>query len=519
MQGICLSRLAVFFLYTAVSTLILIGPGSRAVFAQDEQGGNDLESIFFEGGDLPAADPVPEPVAEDTDDAEDEEPPLWDELSITGYVKNETAYRYKEPRSITKVRNILSLSAEYPFGLDYNLFFSGWAYHDLAYDLFDYETITARFVRDEDKPLVFIDNLEQKKDSGVTEIRELYLDIYTRDADIRIGRQFVVWGVLEGIRITDEVNPLDFRELILPDLLDYRVPLFTAKVDYYGAENTYQFLWIPEIKFHQPAPPGSEWELLQEVPNTTTPDSYKLSNSELGLRLSRSLFDAEVSFSYFYTWDDFPVVFRSAPIDSAIDPTFFPTYTRINMYGATIVKQLGAGILKGEFAYVPDKYFGLANDTDEDGDGFLDSQGELQKKHIRWGLGYDFNMWGTDFSPAISQWIILDYNKNLIQEKFDTSLTLFARKPMPQHSAVFQLLAIALLNLDELFLKPEVIFSITDRFQITTGVDLFYGAKSKLGVSASGGAVTNLNTIEQSAQFFGNFNDNDRIFAEFKYIF
>ncbi|MFQ5488212.1 MAG: hypothetical protein ACE5ET_07215, partial [Gammaproteobacteria bacterium] len=36
---------------------------------------------------------------------------------------------------------------------------------------------------------------------------------------------------------------------------------------------------------------------------------------------------------------------------------------------------------------------------------------------------------------------------------------------------------------------------------------------------ASGGAIAGLNTVEQSAQFIGNFNDNDRIYAEFKYTF
>ena len=74
-----------------------------------------------------------------------------------------------------------------------------------------------------------------------------------------------------------------------------------------------------------------------------------------------------------------------------------------------------ATILKGEFAYVPDKYFGLSNNVDNNNDGFLDSNGEVQKKHIRWGLGVDFNFWGTDFSPAIAQWIILDYEKGILK--------------------------------------------------------------------------------------------------------
>ncbi len=439
--------------------------------------------------------------------------------SVDGYLKNETAFRFDEPRSITKIRNIAYVNASYPWRDRGGLTFSAWAYYDLAYDLFDYRTISGRSVRDADQPLVFIENLKEEKDSPVAEIREFYFDIFLDRADIRIGKQFVVWGVLEGIRITDEINPLDFRELILPDLLDYRIPLWTLKVDYYGENNNYQFLWIPDLRFHKPAPAGSEWELLQRVPGTKEPESFRLENSEIGFKISRNLLETEISLSYFWTWDDFPVIFRSAQIDSPQDPKFFPTYTRINMYGATFVRQVGAAILKGEVVYVPDKYFGLKNDVDDNGDGFLDHQGELQKKHIRWGLGLDFNLWGTDWSPAIAQWIILDYDPDLIQDEFDTSLTLFARRPVPQYSAVLELLAIGLVNLKELYLNPEATFDVTDRFQIAVGLDLFFGDKSQLGVSAPSGGVAGLNAVEQSAQFFGNFNDNDRIYMEFKYTF
>ena len=447
-----------------------------------------------------------------------------DGLSLGGYLKNETAFRVREPRSITKVRNIAQLNGAYTFSPDYRLSFSGWAYHDLAYDLFDYQTISGRFARDQEQPLVFIDNLAQEKDSPVAELREFYLDMFYDRLDVRVGKQFVVWGVLEGVRITDEINPIDFRELILPDLLDYRIPLWTLKLDYYGDNSDYQFLWIPDIEFHKAAPPGSEWELLQDI---TDPDgnlitrypASTLRNSEVGLRVSTSLLGADVSFSYFYTWDDFPVLFRSAIIESALEPTFFPTFTRVNIYGATMVRPLGLGVLKAEAAFVPDKYFGLRNDTDRDGDGFLDDQGVLQRKHIRWGLGYDFSRWGFDFSPAITQWIILDHDDQLIQDAFDTSLTLFARRPIPRYSAVFQVLIIGLVNLEELYLKPKVTLNVTNHFQISTGFDLFFGEKSRLGVSGGSSPLTGTNAIEQSPQFFGNFRGNDRIFAEFRYTF
>jgi hypothetical protein len=503
MQSLCLRHLVNSQVLAAAALLLIACPVGAADSTEEIPA---IETLFFEES-KPSA----------TTDAVTEDD--RDNLIIGGYLKNETAYRIDEPRSITKIRNIFQLNAAYTLSQASRLGFSAWAYHDLAYDLFDYETISARFARDDDKPLVFVNDLEHEKDSPVAELRELYLDLRTRNVDIRAGKQFVVWGVLEGIRITDEINPQYFRELITPELLDYRIPLWTLKVDWYQHGGSYEFLWIPDLQFHEPAPAGSEWELLQDVPNTQKPDSFTLNNSEIGIRYTTNIQDTEVSLSYFYTWDDFPVVFRSVAIDSATDPIFFPTYTRINMYGATGVRQMGPGVVKAEFAYVPDKYFGLENDTDRDGDGYLDNQGELQRKHVRWGVGYDFSKYGADFSPAISQWIILDHDSQLIQDEFDTALTLYVRKPVPEQSLLYQLLVIALINLDEIYLKPKVTFAVTDHFQISTGLDIFSGEKSVLGSPGGSDAINNVEAIERSSQFFGNFNNNDRIFAEFKYTF
>ena len=498
-----------------ILSLVLAGTLALAILPSAVQAQQADDSFGIDWGDFGDVQ------TENTPDQPDEQskPGFLDKLQWGGYLKNETAYRYDEPRSITKIRNILYLNADYPVSGQNNLHFAGWVYYDLAYDLFDYETIAARFARDSDKPLVFVQTLSQKKDSPVAQIRELYLDLFTDNMDVRLGKQFVIWGVFDGIRVTDEINPLDFRELVLPDLLDYRIPLWTAKVDYYQDQGSWEFLWIPDIRFHKPAPAGSEWELLQKVTNTTFPDNYRLRNSEYGIKYTTTFWDAQWAFSYFYTWDDFPVVFRTVKIDSSVEPEFYPTYTRINIFGSTFVKQIGPTVVKAELAYVPDKYFGLARDIDRNNDGYLDYDGELQREHYRWSLGIDFNHWGADFSPAITQWIIKNYDKGLIQDEFDTSLTLFVRKPLPEKSAVFQLLVISLVNMHELYLKPKISFDITDRFNIALGMDLFDGTRSTFGVSSVGGTVASLNAVEQSAQFFGNFHNNDRVFAEFKYTF
>lgn len=443
---------------------------------------------------------------------------VWSKVRLSGYLKNETAYRVREPRSITKIRNIAYANVQYPFSDTVNLTYSGWAYYDLAYDLFDYETIVARLERNQNEPLVFVKNLAHEKDSPVIATREMYVDVSRGSWDMRVGKQYVVWGVLEGVRIVDEINPIDFRELILPDLLDYRIPLWTFKLDHYADSGNFELLLIPDLKFHKPAPPGSEWELLQDVPGTVKPDSWRIENTEIGLRWSTTWLDTEVALSYFYTWDDFPVIFRTIKIDGTIPPVFFPTYTRISMYGLTGVRQMGNYILKGEFVYVTDKFFGRSNTADVDKDGYVDTNGEAQKNHIRWGAGVDFVMMSWDMSLGMMQWIGQAWESTLIQKQVDTSYNLFMRREFPQYSMTAQMLFIYLQSLRERYLKPKVFFQVTNRFQIAVGMDLFDGQSSDFGTS-SVTATGQFNNEIQVAQFLGNFHDNDRVFIEFKYSF
>jgi len=483
------------------------------------------------------------PLDQKAADKEAAKKPFWSDIQWSGYLKNETAYRYKQPRTVTKIRNIAYLNAQYPYS-DKTLFnFSGWAYHDLAYDLFNYQTISGRTQRDADEPLVFVERLDQQKDSNVAQIRELYGDWHLDGLDLRIGKQYIIWGVLEGIRVVDELNPMDFRELILPELLDYRVSSWSLKADYFLRDSTVEFVFIPDLQFHKPAPRGSEWELLQDVCIGQAadiicvdkkPQSWNFNDAEYGLRWDGRVNDTELTLSYLYTYDEFATIFRSIPLDTTlfcsqsnpadaetcINPAFFPTYTRISMYGGTAVRQFGRYIVKSEMAFVQGKNFGVRNSADENHDGFVDHDGELKKDHVRWALGVEFNVAGFDIAPGITQWIILNHEKILLQDKFDTSLSLFVRKEFPAQSAVFQLLIIDLVNMKELLIKPKMTFQIDDRLQLGVGIDLFYGLQSDFGVQAAqdSGASTFDAGIAR-AQFIGNFHDNDRVYLEFKYSF
>ena len=66
------------------------------------------------------------------------------------------------------------------------------------------------------------------------EIGEGYLlGSLSENLDIKVGRQIVVWGKSDSIRVTDVMNPLDNRELGLVDIEDLRLPVLMTRLDYY----------------------------------------------------------------------------------------------------------------------------------------------------------------------------------------------------------------------------------------------------------------------------------------------
>lgn len=450
------------------------------------------------------------------------------QLNVSGYVKNETAYRIQEPRSYTKIRNILELDANYSLTRRTNVVMKSWAYHDHAYDFFDYDTIAARQRRDIDQPLNFVAALPQEKDSDVIAAKEFYIEYTFDSADLRIGKQYNVWGIMPGIRIVDEMNPMDFREFLLPDLLDYRVALWTAKLDYYSDFGNFQFIAIPELVFHLPAPPGSEWELMQEVPGTVYPNTRDPRNYEFALKYENNFFNTEFTLSYHYTWDDFPVLFRDVRFGTAegdVSDTnvvetakFAPRYERMQMIGSTLRKEIFGQIINFEIAYVIGKYFGLTN-IDRDGDSVLDNFGVLRRNHVRVGTSVDFNFLKTEFSPGITTWYMLNHDSALIQDEFDTSVNFYARKNLPESNTVLELLVIYLHNLQESFVNPELTLNASDKLSVSLGLDVFFGDKSQSGPIAIGGRPDQLQFVAASTQFIGNFNKNDRLYLELKYSF
>jgi hypothetical protein len=354
---------------------------------------------------------------------------------------------------------------------------------------------------------------EEKTDA---EVREFYADYHFPDSDLRVGRQIVRWGVVEGSRVTDEINPLDFKEFILRDVEDRYIPLMMVKYDHYFSDSNIEALWIPEIRTHKPAPPGTEFEQFQFLPDLQVPKSGP-ENAEYALRYSFSLYNAALAVSYFDTWDDFPAAFRSiqgvgANAEFGVTPSvdFTPRPPRLKIYGTTFSRAIGPFIVNAEAAYVKNKVYGtfLGTGATPAADAV---GGEVQRDYYKWAASADFTLLGFDFSLQYMQADILNYDPSIIADKKDVVHAFFLRKTLFDNTVTSQILAIHFINDDEWVLRPRTDVLLTERIKFSVGADIMTGAIADVGPRGE--------PLPGQFHFAGFFQNSSRVYVELAYQF
>ncbi len=95
----------------------------------------------------------------------------------------------------------------------------------------------------------------------------------SKDIDLKVGRQIVVWGKSDSIRITDVINPMDNRLPGMTDIEDLRLSTGMAKLDYYVGDWNFSFMAIAESRIMIEAPAYSEFFPVKAV-FTGAPDPF-----------------------------------------------------------------------------------------------------------------------------------------------------------------------------------------------------------------------------------------------------
>ncbi|MES9881743.1 MAG: RNA polymerase-associated protein rapA [Sedimenticola sp.] len=150
------------------------------------------------------------------------------EIEVSGYVKNETAFHIQDGQRTGQATTTLDTASD-----------------DVG-DVMKFENSARFFVNGDvgEESSFHVDinlihdnkgvNSDYKGHRNYTQndwIRELYMDTELGGWSARLGKQQVVWGTADGIKLLDMINPTDWREFVQNTAEDSRIPVWMANFE------------------------------------------------------------------------------------------------------------------------------------------------------------------------------------------------------------------------------------------------------------------------------------------------
>lgn len=339
-------------------------------------------------------------------------------------------------------------------------------------------------------------------DSLDLRLRELYLDLYFKNFDLRIGQQQVVWGKADGVFITDVVSPLNLTEFLLPDFDEIRTGVMATKFDYYIGNSTFEVIWLPNFSPTVMPASNSIWSVNRDFLAPPTFDWSKavvkpsLENSEVFVKYSALTSKIDFELMGGYTWDDNPTMHVDKQIDmSSGSPVLTglnitPEHHRLYLGGGSFSTEIFGVVLRGEAAYYNGKYFQTQDPV------ALDAL--VQKDYLHYLVGMDFSIKDVKFSAQFIQETVLDYDENMINEEIQNTMTFLARYDMFRETLHFDVFAYIGLTNEDALIRPKITYDFDDSFSILLGSNIFIGDEKGR---------------------FGQYKDNSMIYMKLKYNF
>ncbi|MDY6974081.1 MAG: AMIN domain-containing protein [Thermodesulfobacteriota bacterium] len=358
---------------------------------------------------------------------------------------------------------------------------------------------------------------------------EGYVDFSFPNLDLRIGKQIVRWGKTDELSPVDNINPQEFEEFFLPSLDERKIPIFLTKINYYLGDFDLEGIFIPCFKESHISFFNSDWagldHMKEAVERSDLPWRFKnafesvdvitdeppktLSNSNFGLRVSRTFDRFDLALSYLYSRNMVPTVesavftgeglrgissldelahiFSSQDL-SAIDNTDITLrYRRMNVWGVEMETTWGEVGVRAEAAYFRNLTFADAGLS------------KVDKDLLYYVIGADYTF-GENlyFNLQFSQQIVVNYEDLFYQEEITNAFNGTINKGFMQGFLVPELYFYWNTTDGDYYLNPHITYKHTDNLSLILGVYLLGGDRETL---------------------FGNFKDNDEVYLSIKYSF
>jgi len=289
-------------------------------------------------------EPVPEPIEEQTSSAAESNLPA--DFSMSVRARQDSALSVNGSVHLTENRTYSYLDLAYNFWSSadgkYRIRFGATArgYVDSVFDLNHF--YPANVSADEHYAM---------------ELRRAVLSFSGPSWTVHIGRQQVVWGEAVGMFIADVVNPKDYRQFLVPDMDDIRIPLkaLDAQKDF-GGLGRVELFWSPDVQTSRLPIAGSEFAFNAPAIGLPRKNIYfkpasTLANSSTGIRYSKLTHGWDTSVFYLRSISDLPAVSTSLVLTANPFVNVVQRFPMTNHFAATVSKPVGDFVLKSEAIY------------------------------------------------------------------------------------------------------------------------------------------------------------------------
>jgi len=299
---------------------------------------NEVDEVLEGFDDTPPATTVQTTASDDLLDGFDDETVQSSEVKeddaislipgLTGKLTEQVAYSLyndKPHDNFSSLKSSLFLDYEHKFKNGFKFKANAKAYYDAIYDIRGSD----KYSKDE------LDELRSE-----VELFDAYIEgSITDNFDMKLGRQVVVWGRSDTIRVTDVLNPLDNRRPGMVDIEDLRLPVTMAKFDYFVGDWRVTPIAILEQRFTKNPPFGSAF---YPAP-FAAPSDESYSDVTYALSVGGEFSGWDVNFYAARIHDDSgQVVMASTPIIK---------HDKVNMFGTALNVLNGSWLFKTELAY------------------------------------------------------------------------------------------------------------------------------------------------------------------------
>jgi hypothetical protein len=340
----------------------------------------------------------------------------------------------------------------------------------------------------------WVANKNYSGDKSPALLREAHLDLTLGPADIRLGKQLIIWGRADRLNPTDNLTPRNYTAL-MPEDDDQRFGTIAAQLSYHFDSIWLTGIWLP--KFTPSTVP------IHKAPGLGFTEQIPDSSRQWAVKLEQTSRAVDWSVSYFDGFDLIPDLGVGTVGPAQVNVLLRHFRTRV--IGADAATALGHFGVHAEAAYtftenpqgldplIPRPFFYAVLGIDRTFFEYLNVNVQYYQRRI--DHFSDPNAISDPLLRAVAVQNAIWHNQ---LDASQHGVTVRISDKWFHEMLEAELAAIYDFTRRDYAVRPKIIYALSDHWKATLGADLFRG---------------------QAQSYYGNLRDNSLWFVELRYVF